>query len=121
MLERGAHLGPKFALQPLAGKCVGYADEKDVVLFGDDLRVLEPGVVLRARKSDLELTEGGRPKLLEVQRLPFSSLVQQMLPTAITRLPPAPHRRERPRFRPPDFGSPRTIPQGEDAASTAML
>src|SRR5204862_3017560 len=34
---------------------------------------------------------------------------------------PAPHRRERPKFRQTTFGSPRTIPQGGDAASTAML
>ena len=122
MLERGAHLGPKFALQPLAGKCVGYADEKDVVLFGDDLRVLEPGVVLSARKSDLQLTEGGRPKLFEVQRLPFSTYVlQDRSPQPSRHDRPTPHRRERPKLRPTRFGSPRTIPQGEATGSTAML
>src|SRR2546423_2542077 len=34
---------------------------------------------------------------------------------------PTPHRREIPTFRPPALGSPRTIPQGEDAPSAAML
>jgi hypothetical protein len=101
VLKRGTDLWSEFALEPLARECVRHTDEENVVLFGEDLRVLEPGVVLRARKSDLELAKGGRPKLFEVQRLPFSSLVQQTLPTTITRSPPAPHRRERPKFRPP--------------------
>jgi len=85
VLERGAYLWPELALEPLARERVGHADEEDIVLFRDDLRVLEPGVVLRARKTDLQLTQGGRPKLLGVQRLPFSTLVQQKLPTTIAR------------------------------------
>ena len=80
VLQRGTHLRSELALQPLARERVGYPNEEDVVLFGEDLCVLEPGVVLRARKPDLQLAEGGRPKLFEVQRLPFSSLVQQNAP-----------------------------------------
>src|SRR4029077_15760426 len=122
VLKRCAYLRPEFALEPFARERVRDTDQKNIVLFREDLRVLEPGVVLRAGESDLQLTKGGRPKLFEIQRLPFSSLVQQTLPpTTTTRSPPAPHRRERPRFRPPALGSPRTIPQGEDAAPAAML
>src|SRR5438067_11689292 len=89
MLERRAYLGSEFALEPLPRESVGDTDEVDVVLFRDDLRVFEPGVVLSARKSDLQLTEGGRPKLFEIQRLPFSThVLQKTLPTKLARWPP---------------------------------
>ena len=102
VLKRGAHLRSKFALEPLARERVRNTDEENVVLFGEDLRVLEPGVVLRTRKSDLQLTKGGRPKLFEVQRLPFSTSVQQNAPHNHHREDRStPHRREIPRIRPP--------------------
>src|SRR5438132_8155940 len=122
MLERRADLGSEFALEPLPRESVGDTDEVDIVLFRDDLRVFEPGVVLSARQSDLQLTEGGRPKLFEIQRLPFSTHVLQNRSPQTSRADrPTPHRRERPRTRLDRFGSPRTIPQGEATGSAAML
>ena len=122
MLERRAYLGSEFALEPLPRESVGDTDEVDIVLFRDDLRVFEPGVVLSARQSDLQLTEGGRPKLFEIQRLPFSTHVLQNRSPQTSRADrPTPHRRERPRTRLDRFGSPRTIPQGEATGSAAML
>ena len=121
VLKCGTYLRSEFALEPLARERIRHTDEENIVLFGEDLRVLEPSVVLRARKTDLQLTKGGRPKLFEVQRLPFSSLVQQTLPTILMHNRPTPHRRETPTFRPPALGSPRTIPQGEKIPSAAML
>src|SRR5437867_3661972 len=74
------------------------ADDEGIVLLGDDLRLLEPGVVLRTRESHLQLAEGGGPQLLEVQWFPFSLLVHYRSPHArdAARIRGSPHRRERP-------------------------
>ena len=61
VLKRGAHLLAELVLQPFARECVRYTDEEDIVLFGDHLGVLEPGVVGGSRQSDLELTKCGGP------------------------------------------------------------
>jgi hypothetical protein len=113
MLQSGANLGPELALEPLSRECIRYADEEDIVLFGEDLRVLEPGVVLRAREANLQLTEGSRPKLFEIQRLPFSASVQQQpLPTTINAysMPATP--KGIPRFRPPVSEARELYPKG---------
>src|SRR5437870_7285036 len=98
MLERRPYLRTELALEPLTRESVRYSDEEDIVLLGDDLCLLEPGVVLRARESYLQLAEGGRPQLLEVQRFPFSLLVHYRSPHArdAARTRGSPHRRERP-------------------------
>ena len=98
MLERRPYLRTELALEPLTRECVRYSDEEDVVLLGDDLRLLEPGVVLRTRESHLQLAESGGPQLLEVQRFPFSLLVHYRSPHArdAARTRGSPHRRERP-------------------------
>src|SRR5437870_208731 len=88
MLERRADLGSEFALEPLPRESVGDTDEVDIVLFGHDLRVFEPRVVLSARQSDLQLAEGGRPKLFEIQRLPFSTHVLHKSSPQLTPRPP---------------------------------
>ena len=75
VLKGRADLRTELVLEPLARERVRHPDEEDIVLFRKDLRVFEPGVVRRARKADLQLTEGRSPDLLEVQRLPFSLLV----------------------------------------------
>ena len=64
--QRLADQGPVSGLQPVLRETVRDGDPEALLVHVDELRVSQPGFVVRGRQGDLELTEGGSPDLLRV-------------------------------------------------------